>query len=106
MCTIFTTALNNQVTYIHPCKGVEISTVPATPRTIITPEQFDVIYAARPGADAQLLVETAIESGLRWGELAELRVSDLDTATRILTVSRKVIEVNRAFHPEGDEPLA
>src|SRR5262249_30877896 len=56
---------------------------------------------ALPDADAQLLVETAIESGLRWGELAELRVRDLDLATRMLTVSRKVIEVNREFHPDG-----
>ncbi len=75
--------------------------MPATPRTIITPQQFDAIYAALPDADAQLLVETAIESGLRWGELAELRVRDLDMTTRMLTVSRKVIELNREFHPDG-----
>ena len=30
-----------------------------------------------------------------------LRVSDLDLANRMLTVSRKVIELNREFHPEG-----
>jgi integrase len=101
LSSIFTTALNDQVTYIHPCRGVRIPTVPATIRTIITPEQFEVIYGALPDADAQLLVETAIESGLRWGELAELRVRDLDIATRILTVSRKVTEVNREFHPDG-----
>jgi integrase len=101
LSSIFTTALNDQVTYIHPCRGVRIPTVPATVRTIVTPEQFDVIYAALPGADAQLLVETAIESGLRWGELAELRVRDLDLATRMVTVSRKVTEVNREFHPDG-----
>ncbi len=101
LSSIFTTALNDQVTYIHPCRGVKIPTVPATVRTIITPEQFEVIYGALPGADAQLLVETAIESRLRWGDLAELRVRDLDIATRILTVSRKVTEVNREFHPEG-----
>jgi integrase len=101
LSSIFTTALNDQVTYIHPCRGVKIPTVPATVRTIVTPEQFDVIYGALPHADAQLLVETAIESGLRWGELAELRVRDLDLATRMLTVSRKVIEVNRKFHPNG-----
>src|SRR5437773_7435781 len=99
--SIFTTALNDQVTYIHPCRGVKIPTVPATPRTIITPEQFDAIYGALPDADAQPLVETAIESGLRWGELTELRVSDLDLASRMLTVSRKVIELNREFHPDG-----
>jgi integrase len=101
LSSIFTTALNDQVTYIHPCRGVRIPTVPATVRTIITPEQFDVVYGALPDADAQLLVETAIESGLRWGELAELRVRDLDVATRMLTVSRKVTEVNREFHPDG-----
>jgi integrase len=99
LSSIFTTALNDQVTYIHPCRGVKIPTVPATVRTIITPEQFDAIYGTLPDADAQLLVETAIESGLRWGELTELRVKDLDTTTRMLTVSRKVIEVNREFPP-------
>jgi integrase len=101
LSSVFTTALNDQVTYIHPCRGVKIPTVPATVRTIVTPEQFDVVYGVLPGADAQLLVETAIESGLRWGELAELRVRDLDIATRMLTVSRKVTEVNREFHPDG-----
>jgi len=105
LSSIFTTALNDQVTYIHPCRGVKIPTVPATVRTIVTPEQFDVIYGALPGADAQLLVETAIESGLRWGELAELRVRDLDLATRMATVSRKVTEVNREFHPDGQRFL-
>jgi integrase len=76
LSSVFTTALNDQVTYIHPCKGVKIPTVPATPRVIITPEQFDSIYEALPDADLRLLVETAIESGLRWGELAELRGRD------------------------------
>lgn len=98
---VFTTALNDQVTYIHPCRGVKIPTVPATPRTIVTPEQFDAIYAVLPDADAQLLVQTAIETGLRWGELTELRPGDLDLASRMLTVSRKVIELNREFHPDG-----
>jgi hypothetical protein len=46
--------------------GVKIPTVPATPRTIITPEQFDAIYNSLPLADPKLLVETAIESGMRW----------------------------------------
>jgi len=80
---------------------VKIPTVPVTLRTIVTPEQFDAIYAALPGTDAQLLVETAIEGGLRWGELTELRPGDLDLASRMLTVSRKVIDLNREFHPDG-----
>ena len=76
-------------------------TVPVRPRTIITPGQFDTLYQALSGATARLMVETAIESGLRWGELSELRVRDLDLLTGILTVSRAVIEVNPKFHPDG-----
>ncbi len=101
LSAIFTTALNDQVTFLHPCRGVKTPPVAVKPRTIITPEQFDVLYAALPDAEAQLLVETDIESGLRWGELTELRVRDLDFRTRILTVSRAVVNVNPKFHPEG-----
>jgi len=49
------------------------------------------------------MVETAIESGLRWGELAELRPRDLDARTRILTVSRVQVELSPRFHPDGGQ---
>jgi integrase len=101
LSAIFTTALNDQVTFVHPCKGVKSPPVIAKPRTIISPEQFETLYQALPNADTQLLVETDIETGLRWGELTELRVKDLDTASRILTVCRAVVEVNPQFHPTG-----
>jgi len=98
---IFTTALNDQVIYLHPCKGVKTPTVPRKPFKVISPEQFELVYQALPDGDARLLIETAIESGLRWGELTELRPRDIDLVTRILTVSRAVVEVGPAFHPTG-----
>ncbi|MET9251491.1 tyrosine-type recombinase/integrase [Nonomuraea sp. NPDC003709] len=101
LSAIFTTALNDQVTFLHPCKGVKSPPVAAKPRTIITPEQFDVLYQELPNEDACLLVETDIETGLRWGELTELRVRDLEPRTRILTISRAVVELNPKFHPQG-----
>jgi hypothetical protein len=64
---IFTTALNDQVTFLHPCRGVRTPTVPVRPRLFITPEQFDDIYEALPDDATRLLVETDIESGVRWG---------------------------------------
>jgi integrase len=67
LSAVFTTALNDQVTFVHPCKGVKTPTVPPVPLTIVTPGQFDAIYQALPDAGAQLLIETAIETGLRWG---------------------------------------
>lgn len=101
LSAVFTTALNDQVTFLHPSKGVRTPPVPAQPRTIITPEQFAAVCECLPGAQSKLLAETAVESGLRWGELTELRVRDLDFATRMLTVSRAVVQVNPRFHPDN-----
>ena len=47
LSAIFTTALDD-VTFLHPCKGVKTPTVPRKPLKIITPEQFDAIYAGTP----------------------------------------------------------
>jgi integrase len=99
--SIFTTALEDEVVTIHPSRGVKIPPVPEKPRRIITAGQFSLLYQALPDADAQLLVETAIESGMRWGELTEVRVQDLDFTTCILTVSRAVIELSPDDHPDG-----
>lgn len=104
LSAIFTDALND-VTFLHPCKGIKTPTVPKKPLQIITPEQFDVIYAALADPALRLMVETDIETGLRWGELAELRVRDLDRLTRVLTVSRTVVQVDPKFHPSGQRFL-
>ena len=101
LSAIFTTALNDQITFIHPCKGVKTPPVAKKIRHIVTPEQFDLLYKALPEGDMRLLVETDIESGLRWGELIELRVRDLDLGTRILTVSRVTVEVTKNFRVDG-----
>jgi integrase len=98
---IFTTALRDNIIAIHPSRGIKTDPVPDKIREIITAEQFNAIYRNLPNADAQLLVETDIESGLRWGELSELRVKDLNFQTGILTVSRAVVELSRKNHPEG-----
>jgi integrase len=98
---IFTTALDDGVIVVHPSHRVATDPVPRKPRRIITAAQFDAVYAALPNSDAQLLVETAIETGLRWGELTELRVRDIDFATGLLTVARAVIAVSRKHHPAG-----
>jgi integrase len=98
---IFTTALTDEVVTIHASHGVKSPAAPGKPRRIITAAQFDRLYQALPDADAQLLVETDIESGMRWGELTEVRVRDLDFETCILTVSRAVVELSQDDHPDG-----
>jgi integrase len=44
----------------------------------------------------RLLVETDIETGLRWGELTELRPKDIDFAGNTLLVSRVVVHLKSA----------
>ncbi len=106
LSAIFTTALNDQVTLLHPCRGVKTPTVPIKGYRIITPEQFEAVYAALPDDQSRLLVETAIDSGLRWGELTELRGLDLDAASRILTVTRAVVQVDPKFHHRDCAPTS
>ena len=66
-------------------------TVPRKPLKIITPEQFDAIYATIPDATLRLLVETDIESGLRWGELTELRVNDIDLISAFSNAHQEIV---------------
>lgn len=101
LSAVFTTALNDQVIVLHPCKGVKTPPVAKKKRTIITPEQFDDLYAALTDTRMRLLAELKIESGLRWGEITELRPKDIDLDNRTLTVSRVVIEMTTKHHPEG-----
>jgi integrase len=101
LSAIFTTALTDQITFLHPCMGVRTPPVTAKPRRIITPEQFARIYEALPTRDLRLLVEMKVETGLRWGELTELRVHDVNWQTGVLTISRVAVEIPARFHPDG-----
>jgi integrase len=101
LSSIFTTALNDQVIVLHLCRGVVAPPVVAKPLTIVSPAEFEAIVAALPDEQSRLLVQLVIEGGLRWGELTEIRLSDLDTVTRMLTVARTVAELRPSYHPTG-----
>ncbi|MBI1379028.1 MAG: tyrosine-type recombinase/integrase [Frankiales bacterium] len=105
LSAIFTTALNDFVIAIHPCRGVKSPTVPVKEYRILTPEEYARLYDALPNDASRLIVEVAIGSGLRWGELTELRVRDIHPVTGILTVTRSVVELSPKFHPTGERFL-
>jgi integrase len=100
LSAVFTTALND-VIHLHPVRGIKPPPIPKKKRAIITPEQFDQLYLAVCSDTMKLLVEADVESGMRWGELTELRPRDLDFGTGVVTVSRVAVELPRRFHPEG-----
>jgi len=51
------------------------------------------LAAGRHGERDELMANTAAYSGLRWGELTALTIAQIDTAARVITVDRKVVEV-------------
>lgn len=101
LSAVFTTAFNDQLTHLHPCRGVRLPPVPKKLRTIVTPDQFDAIYFALTNDVARLLVEFDIESGLRWGELTETRPKDLNLRSGVVTVRRVVLELVAKLDPDG-----
>jgi len=105
LSAVFTTAFNDQITSLQTCAGIKPPTVPPAQRRIITPDQFALIHTALPTPKLRLLVETDVETGLRWGELVEARVRDLHIGEGALLVSRVVIEIAAKFHPTGDRFL-
>jgi integrase len=98
---VMTTALNDQITHIHAGKGVRTPPVAKKSLRVITAADYEAIHRALPDDTMRLLVETDMESGLRWGELTELRVKDLDPRSGVLTVARAVIELTARDRPEG-----
>jgi integrase len=82
LSAIFTTAFNDQLAQLHPCRGVKTPPVAKKRRAIVTPAEFEQLCAQLPNKVARLLVELDIETGLRWGELTELRPADLDPEPR------------------------
>lgn len=101
LSTIMSSAVDDEVRISNPCLVVKTDPVPKKPLVIVSPEQFDRFYNALPDDRSKLLAETDIETGMRWGELTELRVKDWDRDTNVFTVARAVVSVVSQFHPEG-----
>jgi integrase len=75
---------------------VKTPPIATKPRTTITVEQFDRLLHVVDDEAMRLLLETDIETGLRWGELTELRPRDVDLNAGIVTVGRVVVRTDSA----------
>ena len=95
---ILSTAFHDQVTPLHAGRGVKTPAVPRKPKTIMTTAHYQRLHEALDDVDMQTLVETDIETGLRWGELSELRPRDLDLTAGTILVARVVIHLKSALN--------
>jgi len=91
---IFERAIIDQVVTVNPCAHTALPKFVAAPKKAITPEQFEALLGKIPPR-YRVLVLIAIETGVRWGEMAALRPVDVDLDTGEIQVRRVVLEVSK-----------
>ena len=81
LSSVFERALVDRVVTFNPCAHTELPKKVKKKARTLTPDEYDAILAALP-AQHRLMVETAINTGLRWGELIALKPRHLDLEHR------------------------
>ena len=99
--SIFKRAVRDQLIVANPCEHTELPKIIARKSRTLTPTEYEQLIGAIPDRN-RLLVETAIETGMRWGELIALRPRHIDFLRKSVTVEETIIEVSRRHSPTGE----
>jgi integrase len=102
--SIFRRAVRDQMIIVNPCDHSEMPKVLARKSRTLTPAEFGRLVNALPERH-RLMVETAIETGMRWGELIALRPRHIDFLRRTLTVEETIVEISRKHFPTGERMI-
>ena len=102
--SIFRRAVRDSLTLTNPCEHTELPKVVLRRSRTLTPEEFDQLIHATPERH-RLMVETAIETGMRWGELIALRPRHIDFLRRQVTVEETIIEISKRHSPTGERMI-
>ena len=103
--SIFVRAVRDGLVVANPCAHTELPKVVLSKQPTLTPEEFDVLIAAVPDR-YRLMVETAIETGMRWGELIALKPRHVDFLRKTITVQDTIMEVSKRHSPTGERYVA
>ena len=104
LASVFERALTDRVITFNPCAHTELPKRVKKKARTLNPVEYDAILAAVP-AQHRLMVETAVSTGVRWGELIALKPRHLDLAAGRLTVEETIVEVSRKNSPTGQRML-
>ena len=102
--SVFERALVDRVVTFNPCAHTELPKKVKKKTRTLTPAEYDAILGALP-AQHRLMVETSINTGLRWGELIALKPRHLDLKAGKLTVEETIVEVSIKNSPTGHRML-
>ena len=88
----------------NPCDHTELPKVIVRKTRTLTPQEFERLVRALP-SHSRLLVETFIETGMRWGEAIALRPRHVDFLSRMVSVEDTIVETSRKNSPTGERFL-
>jgi integrase len=89
---VFSAAVDADVIATSPCRGIDLAPDDRRDRPVLTAEQLRQLADAMP-PEYRAIVYLAGALGLRWSEIAGLRVGRVDFLARTLTVTETVAEV-------------
>ncbi|GGC14021.1 tyrosine-type recombinase/integrase [Cellulomonas sp. APG4] len=99
--SVFARAVRDRLIAFNPCESTELPKVVTKKARTLTPEEYSAVLAEIPPR-FKPMVMTAIETGLRWGELVALRPRHVDFLRRTITVEETIVEVSRKDSPTGE----
>ena len=105
LSSIFGRAVKDRVLVYNPCDHTELPKVITRKARTLTRDEVDRLLAALP-EQHQLMVQTLIEAGLRWGELVALKPRHIDFLRRSITVEETIVEVSKKHSPTGERYLS
>ena len=80
---------------LQPVRPHRAAKVIARKARILTPDDYSLLLAAIPD-QYKLMVDTLIETGLRWGEFIALKPRHIDFLRRSITIEETIVEVSEA----------
>ena len=102
--SIFRRAVRDRIITFNPCSDTELPKVIRKQNQTLTPEEYARLYAAIPER-YQDLVQTCIETGLRWGELAGLRPRHINFLRRTVSIEETIVELSKRHSPTGERNI-
>lgn len=102
--SVFARAVRDRLIPFNPCEDTELPKVVTKKARTLTPEEFAVVLAEIPDR-FKPFVMTAIETGVRWGELVAPRPRHVDLLPRTITVEETIVEVSRKDSPTGERMI-
>ena len=105
LSSIFVRAVKDRVLVYNPCDHTELPKVITRKARTLTPDEYSRLLAAMP-VQYRLMIETLIETGLRWGELIALKPRHIDFLRRSITIEETIVEVSKAHSPTGERYVA